>query len=140
MSVTTHTVPLNTLASDELKRRIVAARTLRNLSQAKLAELFVDDGMPREWLGDLERGDRSLNRTLVDALIRHLRVPERWFTDPEIDNLVYHDGTPEGDRLAAIEEQIRLARAETAVRAAEVLKLIEDRLPPTEASQHRRLG
>ena len=132
---------LTPLGRDELKRRIEAARILRGISQERLDALFHADGLGKS-AGRLERGDKrlTLNRALLDGLVRHLRVPEAWFTSEDVDALVYRDGSPDTvpDRLSAIEEQLRLARAETATRAAEVLRRIDDRLPPSRQSQSQR--
>jgi transcriptional regulator with XRE-family HTH domain len=67
-----------------------AARELRNVTQSALADLVVEDGLDRHELGKLERGDEKfpLVRTRLDALVRHLRVPERWFTSVDTDLIV----------------------------------------------------
>lgn len=75
------------LAAEELKRRIEAARILRGIHQTELDRLFDEDGLGKK-AGRLERGDLALSRALLDGLIRHLKVPERWFTDPDVDTIV----------------------------------------------------
>ena len=76
------------LPAEEIKRRVEAARILRGLSQKQLAELVHADGLGKHDVGRLERGDLPLTRALRDALIRHLRVPDRWFSDPDVDVIV----------------------------------------------------
>lgn len=76
------------LEPDELKRRIEAARVLRGLTQAQLAELLVQDGLGKHDLGRIERGSMAMQRIHRDAIARHLRVPERWLTEPEVDVIV----------------------------------------------------
>lgn len=73
------------LDPEEIKRRLDAARTLRGLKQTDLAELVHADGLGKHDVGRLERGSIPLTRALRDSLCRHLRVPEAWFTDPDLD-------------------------------------------------------
>lgn len=73
------------LSVEELKRRIDAARTIRGLRQVDLAELLEADGHGKHDVGRLERGDLPLTRALRRSLAEHLKVPERWFTDPDLD-------------------------------------------------------
>lgn len=68
-----------------LKQRIDAARALRGVTQAQLNKLFEADGLGKHDVGRLERGELPLRRIHLDALIRHLRVPEWWFTQDEIE-------------------------------------------------------
>lgn len=71
---------LSELTQDELKARIVAARSLRNLDQEDIGKEFERDGLGSTTPGRLERGLLTLNRSRLEALKRHLRVPEEWFT------------------------------------------------------------
>lgn len=79
---------LTELDAEQLGRRIKAARLLRNIDQAQLAEGFVADGLDRHELGKLERGKFPLTRVRLDTLCRHLQVPERWFTSANTDLVV----------------------------------------------------
>lgn len=81
---------LTRLSSDELGRRIRAARILRNLEQRDLDDLFEQDGVGRS-AGFLERGSprAPLNRARLDCLVRHLRVPEAWFVERDIDEIIW---------------------------------------------------
>lgn len=90
------------LPTEELKRRIDAARTLRGLKQRELADLLQEDGLGKHDVGRLERGELILRRVHLDALMRHLRVPEWWFTANEIELPPQADATIT-DRLASIE-------------------------------------
>ena len=76
------------LPADELQRRLDAARTLRNLKQAELAELMHADGIGKHDLGKIERGEKRLRRMHIDSITRHLRIPEFWLTDPDVDVVV----------------------------------------------------
>jgi len=96
MWATNPSVGLSELNADELKTRIEAARALRNIEQIDLDDLFAGDGLGKS-AGRLERGKLALTRALLDGLVRHLRVPERWFTTRDIDPLFY--GESESSRL-----------------------------------------
>jgi transcriptional regulator with XRE-family HTH domain len=76
------------LDAKELKRRIEAARTLRKVSQEDLNKLFARDGIDKLAAGRVERGEIDMQRVHLDAFVRHLRVPERWFTEPDVDIIV----------------------------------------------------
>lgn len=74
-----------------MTRRIEAARVLRGYTQRQLAELLHADGLGKHDLGRIERGEMQMRRIHRDALVRHLRLPERWFTAPTVDALVGYD-------------------------------------------------
>lgn len=101
MWATTRRMGLSELNTNELKRRIEAARLLRNISQTQLDDLFSADGLGKS-AGRLERGALTLNRALLDGLVRHLRVPEQWFTSPDIDPLLLGSDVGRDAELAAI--------------------------------------
>lgn len=75
----------------EIGHRIKAARELRGVSQEELAQQFDDDGLGSSDVGRLERGLLALTRARRDALVRHLRVPERWFTSENVDEIVGYE-------------------------------------------------
>lgn len=106
------------LPTEELKRRIDAARTLRGLNQKELAGLLQADGLGKHDVGRLERGELDLRRVHLDALRRHLQMPEWWFTADTVD---LPDATPAtveakldalADQLGAIEMQIAVIAAD----------------------------
>lgn len=72
------------LAPDELGRRIKAARLLRNIGQGELGYLFKADGLGLGDPGRIERNELAMQRVHLDAFIRHLQMPEWWFTVPVI--------------------------------------------------------
>jgi transcriptional regulator with XRE-family HTH domain len=95
------------LDSHELKRRLDAARRLRGMKQTDLAELLVAEGFGKHDVGRLERGELALQRKFIDALCRHLRVPERWFTEPDVDIIV---GFTQSDQATDVsDDQLRRA-------------------------------
>lgn len=131
---------LTSLSRAELKRRIEAARILRGISQEELDRRFAEDGLGKS-AGRLERGDKrlTLNRALLDGFIRHLRVPESWFTAEDVDELVYPSGAPDLDGLLSrIEASLHQARVEANARGMEVRQLLDERLPPIREVQSRR--
>lgn len=69
-------------------QRIRAARTLRGLEQAGLDALFAADGLGKQEASRLERGELPLTAARRHALVRHLRVPEEWFTEDDVDQVV----------------------------------------------------
>lgn len=76
------------LPADEIKRRIHAARVLRQLEQADLDRMFHEDGLGKGEAGRTERGDLPLTRVRREAFCRHLGVPERWFLADDVDEVV----------------------------------------------------
>lgn len=76
------------LSTDETKRRIEAARILRDLSQVELDRLGHEDGLGKQELSRLERGELPLTRVRREVLIRILRVPEHWLTEEDTDVVV----------------------------------------------------
>jgi transcriptional regulator with XRE-family HTH domain len=73
---------------EDTKRRIEAARILRDLSQRDMDEAGHADGLGRQELSRVERGRLPLTRVRRDALVRILRVPERWFLEEDVDDVV----------------------------------------------------
>lgn len=76
------------LSDDELRRRLIAGRNLRGYTQQELAAILVRDGLGKHDLGRIERGTMAMQRIHRDAFARHLRLPERWFTEPDVDIIV----------------------------------------------------
>lgn len=71
-------MPLN---QEDVKRRIHAARLLRDISQAQLNRLGAADGFGREEMGRVERGELEFRPGKhLDPLCRYLNVPRWWFT------------------------------------------------------------
>lgn len=127
------------LSNEEIARRMKAARQLRGMSQQELNDLFAEDGLEKNEAGRLERGDLALTANRRYALVRHLRVPERWFTSESVDEIVGY-GETDRDRLA---EELAELRKEVAKRPdikTEIQKAFDDyasrlgpqigRLPP----------
>lgn len=95
------------LDNEERRRRIVAARTLRGVSQDDMDRLGHDEGLAKQELSRLERGEFGEKFSAVQrrTLSRVLRVPENWFTEPDADQLV---GYVESDGFSALAQVERL--------------------------------
>lgn len=76
------------LSQEVLKQRLAAARFLRGYTQAQLGEFFDKDGLDKTAPGRIERGDITMKRAHRRALCEHLRVPDRWFSEGDVDALV----------------------------------------------------
>lgn len=109
------------LAPEELERRIKAARELRGLDQDDLGRLFKADGLGLHDPGRIERAngkDRlDMQRVHLQAFMRHLRMPEWWFTASEI-RLTEEPPADLSQRLDEIGEQIDVIRFAVDVSAA----------------------
>lgn len=79
---------MDPLPDDELVRRLKAARELRGIDQNTLGLLFKEDGLGKMDPGRIERGEMKMQRAHRDAFCRHLGLPERWLTEPDIDVIV----------------------------------------------------
>lgn len=84
-------MPISRLPREEIARRIKAARELRNISQIGLAALMEADGLNKHDLGQIEREKRTMQLVHQEALVRHLKVPERWFTSENVDEIVGYE-------------------------------------------------
>jgi hypothetical protein len=73
------------LKPNEIKRRIHAARLLRDISQKELNQLGQADGFGDVEMGRVERGELEFRPGKhLDPLCRYLRVPRWWFTEEEL--------------------------------------------------------
>lgn len=134
------------LETDELKRRIDAARTIRGLRQVDLAALVESDGLGKQTVGRLERGDIPLTRALRRSLADHLAVPESWFVDDHLDLNGGAQDTGQLDRIEAkldllltalglVQDQARDASSEFVVPT--VPQSLRDALNPERADSQR---
>jgi transcriptional regulator with XRE-family HTH domain len=114
------------LEPDEVARRIRAARELRGLSQAQLGELLAADGLGSTDAGRIERNEIPMTRVHRDALIRALRVPERWLTADNVDEIV-------GVQLS--DEDLARLLGPQLLAAVRALRLAEGQEPPDEDAQ-----
>lgn len=113
--------------ADEISRRIKAARELRGINQVDLGAMFDAEGLNSSDPGRLERGDIEMRAAHRYALMRCLRVPERWFTEPDVDAIVgWEDAETVSDAVSQLENQVRLMRAEIAAVAAAALRRTEE--------------
>lgn len=76
------------LPDEEIQRRIKAVRILRGMSQNDLGALLATDGLGKHDVGRIERGALSMQRAHRESICRHLRIPEAWLTDPNLDALL----------------------------------------------------
>lgn len=87
---------------DELRRRLRAARALRDLTVEKLAERIpAEHRLGVRTLRKLESGERELTELVCRQLADYIGVPESWFTVSDVGEAVRGaNGDGESDRLA----------------------------------------
>lgn len=91
------------LSAEEIKRRLVALRELRGMSQRDLALKMQEDGWGLNDLGKIERGDPKIpfSRGRRRSAAEHLHVREEWFTEPDLDLLLGEPPEIQLDRVEA---------------------------------------
>lgn len=91
-------------SQDELRRRLRAARALRDLTVAQLAERIPPDArLSLSTLRKIESGERDLNVATLRELAARLGVAYAWFTVPDLGQAVGHADATFEDRLMALE-------------------------------------
>jgi transcriptional regulator with XRE-family HTH domain len=97
---------------DELRRRLRAARALKDLTVAQLAAKIPPAArLGERTLRKLENGETMLTPPLLRELAARLELPYAWFTVPDLGSALGGDDSFEG-RLAALEQaQAALAAA-----------------------------
>jgi transcriptional regulator with XRE-family HTH domain len=98
---------------DELRRRLRAARALKDLSVVDLAKLMPSDAkLSLSTLRKVESGERKLDVALLRELAARIGVPFAWFTVPDVGLAVLGAGSDSlEDRVLAVEAaQAALAR------------------------------
>lgn len=124
----------------ERKRRIEAARILRGISQQELNRLVAADGLDKLAAGRVERGEIPLTPALRHSICRHLRVPEAWLREADVDVLVGYQQEPRG---ALTDDEIRRAAqllGPQLLAAARELQLASEPAPQAPAAQDRQAG
>lgn len=81
-------MPSGMLTAKELKKRIHAARILRGVHQKDLQKSLAADGLGKQELGRIERGDLTLTKVRREVLSKALSVPEQWFLNESVDEIV----------------------------------------------------
>lgn len=122
---------LSAIDPAQIAARIKAARELRGMSQDQLGQRFDDDGLNKTDPGRIERMDPNVpfRRAHLDAMCRHLRVPERWFTAADVDEIVGYGTPASSDQLSELAQgQEKLER-----QMAELVGLLTNR-PEAKAS------
>jgi transcriptional regulator with XRE-family HTH domain len=99
-------VPLEVLPEQEdIRRRLKAARALRDLTVADLAKLIPPEAkLSQKTLHKLEGGENQLTLPILRELAARLAVPIEWFTVPDLPRAVAPVAPDE--RLAALEAQM----------------------------------
>lgn len=111
------------LDAEELARRLRAARTLRgDMEQTELGALFEADGLGKTDPGRIERGVIAMQRVHLEAFCRHLRVPEAWLTDPDVNRVVGYQREGRLEDLP-LEDVLDVLQ--------QTLAVIQERLPQT---------
>jgi transcriptional regulator with XRE-family HTH domain len=98
---------------DELRRRLRAARALKDLSVVDLSKLMPSDAkLSLSTLRKVESGERKLDVALLRELASRIGVPYAWFTVPDVGQAVLGAGSDSlEDRVLAVEAaQAALAR------------------------------
>lgn len=115
--------------------RLRAARAYMDVSQGGLAAALNKAGASESTIKNWESGGKHPSPlvmwSLAPLLAKVSGLPEEFFWGEQ-------EPTPLEDRFNQLDEQLRLLRAETAVRDAEVLKRIAELQPPSRASQSPR--
>jgi transcriptional regulator with XRE-family HTH domain len=101
---------------EDLRRRLRAARVLRDITVQQLAELIPSESrLGERTLRKLESGETQLTPPLMRELAVALTVPYEWFTVPDLPRAVAEPDPSMADRVRALEraqEQLwELARA-----------------------------
>jgi len=98
------------VSQEEQRRRVVAARTLLNIDQAKFNELGHEAGLGKVEAGRVERGEiKTITQLHRNVFAQVLKVPDWWFT-AERDELI--------ELLATRRAEEMLDRAATELHAA----------------------
>lgn len=119
-------------APKDFGARVRAARGYMNVSQEGLAAALNTAGASESTIKGWESGGKLPSPLVMQSLAPRLAeasgLPEAFFwgdrDEPELE-----------DRLSQLDEQLRLLRAETAARDAEVLKRIAELRPPSQGTQ-----
>lgn len=132
------------LDPDETRRRIVALRTFRGITQADLAGLMEKDGLNKTDLGKIERGEMELRAANRKSIADHLHVDERWLIDPDLDGLI-GDAEAQAAGREDVEQRIveRLDRVErnqkAIIDAAHSVRELLLQLRPSDAELEARV-
>jgi len=87
---------------EELRRRLRAARALRDLTMVQLAALIPSEArLGERTLRKLENGETQLTPPILRELAARLSLPYAWFTVPDLAAAIRGEGLEE--RLAALE-------------------------------------
>jgi transcriptional regulator with XRE-family HTH domain len=94
---------------EELRRRLRAARALRDLTVAQLAEQIPASArLGERTLRKLESGESQLTPPLLRELAARLDLPYRWFTVPDVAAAL--GGEELEQRMAALESAFEAIR------------------------------
>jgi transcriptional regulator with XRE-family HTH domain len=90
---------------EDLRRRLKAARAIRDLTVAQLAALIPPEAkLSQKTLHKLEGGENQLTLPILRELAARLAIPIEWFTVPDLPRALAPDAP--ADRLAALEAEM----------------------------------
>lgn len=91
----------------EVKRRIEAARILRDMTQVEMDRRGAQMGLDKQELGRTERGGNGgleLTEARAMVLCKVLGVPSRWFEEEDLDVVLGLRDQPERDALDLLQQ------------------------------------
>lgn len=94
----------------EAKRRLTAARILRDMTQEEMSRRGHEMGLDKQELGRAERGTIPFTEARQMVACKVLDAPATWFTEPDVDRLLWPPATAEGglsrERLAMLDQAL----------------------------------
>lgn len=92
---------------EELRRRIKAARAIRDVTVAQLAQLIPPEAkLSEKTLYKLEGGQSQITLPILREICARLLIPLAWFTVPDLPQALEPD--PADDRVARLEAELAL--------------------------------
>lgn len=90
---------------EDLRRRIKAARAIRDLTVGQLAELIPPEAkLSEKTLYKLEGGQTIITLPILRELSARLAIPMAWFTVPDLPSAL--DPDPDADRVSRLEAEM----------------------------------
>jgi transcriptional regulator with XRE-family HTH domain len=93
---------------EDLRRRLKAARAIRDLTVAQLAELIPPEAkLSAKTLYKLEGGETLITLPILRELSARLGIPLAWFTVPDLPTALDPDPS-DADRVAKLEAEMAM--------------------------------